>query len=183
MKTLLRFMAASLVLLPPSFSLAQTVKKGDYTYTPPACTVVSRGTVDCRLTMTYTGREAAQSVLIRAGETKAYDAAGATYVSVSFQGGGQAGTGPEWVALPTGIPVQLTYRFEAVPTSVTTFRGVALNLNTLISFQNVPVRSVAPAPAPLPVASGVPTGFTLSLTRCTPQGTSFVCTATLTPVR
>ncbi|MBZ9752491.1 hypothetical protein K7W42_16710 [Deinococcus sp. HMF7604] len=182
MNFMLRSTLAGLALIVPSFSLAQTVKKGDLSYSTPSCTFVSRGTVDCRLTVTYTGKEAASRIVVWTQETKAYDAAGATYISVSGTGGGEESANQLPVDLPKGIPVQVVHRFAGLPGTLTGFRGLAFDG---ISFQNLPFKSTAavPAPAPLPASTGVPTGFNVTLSRCSPQGASYLCTATLTPVR
>lgn len=161
---------------------AQTLKKGDLSYTAPSCIRVEKGTADCRLTVTYTGKDEVGRDVVTAVATRAYGPDGQTYISVMGLADGDRQDGAFAIRLPRGVPVQVIYRFADLPGQLTAFR--ALSLNNGLTFQNVQFRSqTQTTQAVTPPTGNILVGADIRLSRCTFQGTTYTCTATLTPTR
>ncbi|PTA66583.1 hypothetical protein C8263_16915 [Deinococcus arcticus] len=106
---------------------------------------------------------------------------GTTILGSTVEGGGQR---PQsllnGVTFTKGIPTKLTWRFEGVPTTVTTLRGVVL---AGFAVQNVRLVGTTPAPSATPAPVNV-SSYNAELTNCKAGANgTLTCTATLTPRR
>lgn len=147
------------------------------------CQRVAGTTVDCSLVGSYTaaGNDTATGTFFRNTEGRVTLADGTVIVATQVAGGGNDYTTlAEGIVFNRGIPTKLTWRFDGVPATVTTLRGVAL---VGLAVPNVRLGGTAAAPDPAlhPVILNAGS-YNAVLTSCKAASSGTVtCIATLTP--
>lgn len=174
----------ALFTLTPTEAAAQAVTQGDLSYSAPSCQALGKGAVDCVQTVTYRGAKASSTAIVDPRNTRAFAPTGQVYYPGSATSDGReiAGTFAN-LLLPAGVPVKVTYHFKELPGPLTSFSALTFSGLTFKSLKFAGTGADAPAPAPQAPPTGIPSGYAITLSKCVPQGASYTCMASLTPVR
>jgi hypothetical protein len=162
------------------------------TFSVQGC-VREKTTVSCSVAGVYGGKAEVTSLTVQRGYARAFAADGSTYVASTAEGGGQSASQYAFnVPFYKNIPTKVTYVFQDVPTTLTSFRGLALadgrveNVRINAALPGVSAAPGVPARASLTTqlfgaATGrvADTAYVVHLVRCVAVGAGASCLAAL----